>query len=152
MKKIIMLLTILMFCFISTQSYCQTDVMDNHSKLSTHKKTKEDDKGIIMIIPADKYLDSIKTLKAEGYLIGSQVYNRKTDAWTVVVYPPSKSANAKTNNKCSQSEIPDGVRTGIYYTLDGQKVTIEDTWVGGVLIQRKANGKLVDLATHKIIK
>ncbi len=151
MKKIILtLLTMLMLCFISKQSYCQTDVMDNHSKLSTVKKTKEEDKGITMIIPAEKYLDSIKTLKAEGYTIGSQVYNRKTDAWTVVVYPPSKSAS--TNNKYSQSEIPDGVRKGSYYTLDGKEVIIEDTWIGGVLVQRKANGKLVDLTTHKVIE
>ncbi len=153
MKKLTMiLLAMLVVYFISKQSYCQTVTEDNRTKISSFKSTKEEDKKITMIIPADKYLDSIRTLKAEGYTIHSQVYNRRTDSWVVKVTPSSKSVGTNSNKNSKQSEIPDGVRTATYTNMDGKEVILEDTWIGGRLVQRKANGRLVDLRTNKFVK
>lgn len=47
-------------------------------------------------------------------------------------------ANTKSSTK--EQQIPDGVRTAYYYTEDGTKVTMVDTWKDGKIIHRTVNG------------
>ncbi len=47
-------------------------------------------------------------------------------------------ANIKNS---TEEQIPDGVRTAYYYTEDGTKVTMVDTWKDGKIIHRTVNGQ-----------
>ncbi|MBR1775412.1 MAG: hypothetical protein IJ759_07825 [Bacteroidales bacterium] len=142
MKNIKLIIFLIGAVCLLGKTYCQSDTLSNTDRVVLQKVEEREDRRIRMVIPEEKYLDSIKTLKAEGYTIDSQLYDRKNKVWEVFVFPPTqKSKNFATDAVENKLSFSDGTR----YARTGKNgdILLEDTFKDGKLVQRKVNGKIV---------